>query len=145
MKTRTLVLALSVLLWAPVALSAQSAGDRVRIQLVGLRQLEDTVVRWQGDTLLVLKSSNVLRNQIVRLDRWQPRPVARSWIYYTSVSVLASTPLFLLQRKDELGLHQPRYNPFTLFAVNAGIGVVFTVVSRVANWGRWRPVAAPAR
>ena len=62
---------------APAA-HAQYAGDRVRVQLTGLRAVVDTVDHWSTDSLHLRSGAALDRNSILRTDVWRPQPFRRT-------------------------------------------------------------------
>ena len=136
--TAAVVVAIS----GPRRVGSQAPGDRVRVHLVGLRQMEDTVVGWVGDSLLALKTASVRRNDIMHLERWAPQPFMLNWLRYTSRSMLATMPLLLIRRRDSAGHYERPIAPLTLLAINHGVGFGIAVIGRIAHWGRWQPVSS---
>jgi hypothetical protein len=72
-------LVVATMLGPAVSAGAQVPGERVRVHLLGLRVVEDTVVGMSEDSLLVLDAGPISRSQILSVDIWRPRSFLRSW------------------------------------------------------------------
>jgi len=142
MSHRSVLATLGVLamLCASTESSAQAPGDRVRVHLVGLRVAEDTVVRWSEDSLFLLRTSAMPRTQIVSLDVWRPRSIARSAVRFGSLGMGLMNTVDVVRRP---GGNTSPGGPATLgtnLAIGAGLGLAAALVERLAHRGQWVPI-----
>jgi hypothetical protein len=123
---------------------AQAPGDRVRVHLLGLRMVEDTVVGWRGDSLIGRHDLAVPRGQVMSVDVWRPRGFVRSWMRFGGMSTgLVS---FAAQAGRKQGPEAGGGSSMVAtMAVGAGIGLVAAVVQRLSHRGEWVPLRDDGR
>jgi hypothetical protein len=133
------MLGVLAMLCASTESGAQEPGDRVRVRLLGLRVVEDTVVRWSEDSLFLLRASAMPRTRIVSLDVWRPRSVARSAARFGSLGMGLINTVDVVRRP---GNTSPggRATLGTNLAIGAGLGLAAALVERLAHRGQWIPI-----
>ncbi len=127
----------------PAAAGAQAPGDRVRVHLLGLRVVDDTVVRLSEDSLIVRHGPAVPRSQIISLDVWRPRSFWRSWMQYGGTATgVASFADHALQSRQS----SPANNTMVAtLAIGAGVGLGAALVERLLHRGEWTAVGYDGR
>jgi hypothetical protein len=122
---------------------AQAPGDRVRVHLLGLRTVEDTVVGWSGDSLIGRHELAATRGQIIGVDVWRPRSFVRSAMRYGSMGT-GLTGL-AVQVGGKQGPDARGNSIGGTMAVGAGIGLVAAIIQRLRHRGEWVSVGADRR
>jgi hypothetical protein len=136
---------LAVLMVCGTSLGAQMTGDRVRIQLIGLRIVDDTVVRWSGDSLLLLRNSTVRRSEIMHMSRRRAAPAFGTWLRGTSTSLMLTMPLALRRVEGDDGRRHLAMSPQQHLTLSAGLGLGWLAFSRITHRERWVPVMSAPR
>ena len=122
---------------------AQAPGDRVRVHLLGLRLVEDTVMSWTSDSLVGRHGLAVSRTQIVSLDVWQPRPFLKSWMRFGGMGIGATS--FIERVSQSRGSastpNSQDKSMVATIAIGVGVGLAAAIVERALHLGEWVAIA----
>jgi hypothetical protein len=137
----------TLLLACPQFVRGQAPGDRVRLQLAGLRTVVDTIDRWSPDSLQLRSGAAIDRNLILRADVWRPKSFSRTMLHvgtWSSAVLMAAVGLAVYTNAIHF-----RGSPLT--PVGASYGLGFSIGAAVASWERsqdareWVPVSRLAK
>lgn len=122
---------------------AQAPGDRVRVHLLGLRLVEDTVMSWTSDSLVGRHGLAVSRSQIMSLDVWRPRPFLKSWMRFGGLGIGATSFLERVsQSRSSASPAAPQQKSMVAtIAIGVGVGLAAAIVERALHLGEWVAIA----
>ncbi len=126
---------------------AQYAGDRVRVQLTGLRAVVDTVDRWSPDSLYLRSGGRIARDNILRTDVWRPVPFARSTMQHGSqASVIILGGISIGYYTRAISSRHAGASPIILgYVTGMAIGAGIAAWERAHHKGQWTPGASVVR
>lgn len=142
---RRVRLALTVLL--PVVLLcarhsvalAQAPEERVRVHVLGVHVVDDFVVRWDRDSLVLRRSATIARRDMTGLDVWRPRSFGRTAFVYANFALAVLQTVDVESDKSRANYGVPR-NVRMHLATSVGAGLTVALFQRVTHRGRWVPV-----
>ncbi len=136
----------AVMLGNAAIAGAQVPGERVRVHLLGLRTVEDTVVGMSEDSLFVRHTGPISRNQIVSVDIWRSRSFMRTWTKFGGLGMGAAGIVSSVSADQSAQPGAPKNSSMgPTIAVCAGLGLVAAIVGRVRHQGEWVPSAIQDR
>jgi len=122
----------------PVPARTQATNDRVRVHLLGVRIVDDSVARLDRDSLFLRQHPAIARREVTGIDVWRPRSFARTTFLYGNAVLAVLQLVDVESHKDRPNYGVPR-NVGTHIAISAGAGLGAALVERWRRRGRWVP------